>query len=132
MIIAFTTVSAGLAIAALMVISVSRKYREIGILKAMGASNGQILRIFALQGLILSVMGALIGTFVSLALLGWLSGLQTVAASTGRPTDLFPIAFTIGNFLVGNGLAVATGLVASIYPASQASKVDPIEVIRGQ
>ena len=132
MIIAFTTISAGLAIAALMVISVSRKYREIGILKAMGASNGQILRIFALQGLILSVTGALIGTLASLALLGWLSGLKTGAASTGRTADLFPIAFTLGNFLVGNGLAVATGLVASIYPASQASKVDPIEVIRGQ
>ena len=131
MIIAFTVLSAGLAIAALMVISVSSKYREIGILKAMGASNGQILRIFALQGLILSVAGALVGTVASLGLLGWLSGLKSISTTTGRATDLFPIAITLGNFLLGNGLAIATGLVASIYPASRASKVDPIEVIRG-
>ncbi len=131
MIIAFTVLSAGLAIAALMVISVSSKYREIGILKAMGASNGQILRIFALQGLILSVAGALVGTVASLGLLGWLSGLKSISSATGRATDLFPVAVTLGNFLLGNGLAIATGLVASIYPASRASKVDPIEVIRG-
>ena len=131
MIIAFTVLSAGLAIAALMVISVSSKYREIGILKAMGASNGQILRIFALQGLILSVAGALIGTVASLGLLGWLSSLKSISSTTGRATDLFPVAITVGNFMLGNGLAIATGLVASIYPASRASKVDPIEVIRG-
>lgn len=131
MIIAFTVISAGLAIAALMVISVSSKYREIGILKAMGASDGQILQIFALQGLILSVAGALAGTVASLGLLGWLSGLKTISATTGRATDLFPVAITLGNFMIGNGLAIATGLLASIYPASRASKVDPIEVIRG-
>lgn len=131
LIIAFTTASAGLAIAALMVIAVSSKYREIGILKAMGASSGQILRIFALQGLILSVLGALVGTIASLGLLGWLSGLKTVSASTGRTADLFPIVITLGNFLMGNGIAVATGLLASVYPASRAAKVDPIEVIRG-
>lgn len=131
MIIAFTVLSAGLAIAALMVISVSSKYREIGILKAMGASSGQILRIFALQGLILSVAGALVGTVASLGLLGWLSGLKAISATTGRATDLFPVAITLGNFMIGNGLAIATGLLASIYPASRASKVDPIEVIRG-
>jgi len=131
MIIAFTVISAGLAIAALMVISVSSKYREIGILKAMGASSGQILRIFALQGLMLSIVGAAVGTLTSLGLLTWLSGFETVSQSTGRASALFPIVKTWGNFLLGNGLAVATGLLASIYPATRAAKVDPIEVIRG-
>jgi len=132
MIIAFTVISSGLAIAALMVISVSSKYRELGILKAMGASNGQVLSIFAWQGTLLSLIGALLGTLASLALLFWLSRLKTVSVTTGRATDLFPIAITVGNFIIGNGLAVATGLLASIYPASRAAKVDPIAVIRGQ
>jgi ABC-type lipoprotein release transport system permease subunit len=39
---------------------------------------------------------------------------------------------TAGNFLLGNGLAMAAGLVASVYPAWRASRVNPIEVIRGQ
>lgn len=132
MIVAFTTLSAGLAIAALMVMAVTNKYREIGILKAMGATSRQILRIFTLQGLILSLIGAALGTAFSWGLLVWLDGLTTVSATTGRETDLFPIALTWGNFLLGNGLALTTGLVASIYPAWRASRVDPIKVIRGQ
>jgi len=132
MIIFFTTASSGLAIAALMVMSVTGKYREIGILKAMGASGGQILRIFTLQGSILSLLGALFGSLAALALLGWLGSLQTVSTSSGRTSDMFPIALTAGTVLLGNGLAVAAGLAASIYPAWRASRVNPIEVIRGQ
>jgi len=132
MIIGFTVISSGLAIAALMVIAVSSKYRELGILKAMGASNGQVLRIFAWQGTLLSLIGALVGTLVSLGLLFWLSRLKTVSVNTGRATELFPIAITLGNFIIANGLALATGLLASIYPALRAAKVDPIAVIRSQ
>lgn len=132
MIVAFTTLSAGLAIAALMVMAVTNKYREIGILKAMGASSRQILRIFTLQGLILSLIGALLGTLASFGLLGWLGSLKTISATTGKASDLFPIALTWGNFLIGNGLALATGFLASLYPAWRASLVDPIKVIRGQ
>jgi lipoprotein-releasing system permease protein len=132
MIVAFTTLSAGLAIAALMVMAVTNKYREIGILKAMGASSRQILRIFTLQGLILSLIGALLGTLASLGLLAWLGSLKIISATTGKASDLFPIALTLGNFLIGNGLALATGFFASLYPAWRASRVDPIKVIRGQ
>ncbi|MEY4941331.1 MAG: hypothetical protein RIQ93_3066 [Verrucomicrobiota bacterium] len=132
MIIFFTTASSGLAIAALMVMSVTSKYREIGILKAMGATAGQILRVFTLQGSILSLVGAIIGSFAALGLLGWLGSLRTISSTSGRASELFPIAFTPGNFLLGNGLAIAAGLAASIYPAWRASRVNPIEVIRGQ
>lgn len=132
MIIFFTTASSGLAIAALMVMSVTGKYREIGILKAMGATARQILQVFALQGLILSLLGAALGSIAAFTLLRWLGGLQTISPTTGRASELFPIVMTGGNFLLGNGLAVAAGLAASIYPAWQASRVNPIEVIRGQ
>lgn len=132
MIIFFTTASSGLAIAALMVMSVTGKYREIGILKAMGATAGQILRVFTLQGSILSLLGAALGSVAAFSLLRWLGGLQTISPSTGRASELFPIVMTAGNFLLGNGLAMAAGLVASVYPAWRASRVNPIEVIRGQ
>ena len=115
-----------------MVMAVTNKYREIGILKAMGASSRQILRIFTLQGLILSLIGALLGTLASLGLLAWLGSLKIISATTGKASDLFPIALTLGNFLIGNGLALATGFFASLYPAWRASRVDPIKVIRGQ
>jgi lipoprotein-releasing system permease protein len=132
MIIFFTTASSGLAIAALMVMSVTGKFREIGILKAMGATAGQILRVFTLQGSILSLLGAALGSVAAFSLLRWLGGLQTISPTTGRASELFPIVMTAGNFLLGNGLAMAAGLVASVYPAWRASRVNPIEVIRGQ
>jgi len=132
MIIFFTTASSGLAIAALMVMSVTGKYREIGILKAMGATAGQILRVFTLQGSILSLLGAAVGSVAAFTLLRWLGGLETISPTTGRASELFPVVMTTGNFLLGNGLAVAAGLAASVYPAWRASRVNPIEVIRGQ
>jgi lipoprotein-releasing system permease protein len=132
MIVAFTTLSAGLAIAALMVMAVTNKYREIGILKAMGASSRQILRIFTIQGLLLSSIGALLGTLASVALLEWLGSLKTISATTGKASDLFPIVMSWREFLTGNALALSTGFFASLYPAWRASRVDPIQVIRGQ
>jgi lipoprotein-releasing system permease protein len=132
MIIFFTTASSGLAIAALMFMAVTGRYREIGILKAMGATAGQILRVFTLQGSILSLLGSAIGTLTALALLGWLGSLKTISPNTGRASELFPIALTLGHVLLGNGLAIGAGLIASVYPAWRASGVNPIEVIRGQ
>ncbi len=132
MIIFFTTASSGLAIAALMFMAVTGRYREIGILKAMGATAGQILRVFTLQGSILSLLGSAIGTLAALALLGWLGGLKTISPNTGRASELFPIALTIGHVFLGNGLAIGAGLIASVYPAWRASGINPIEVIRGQ
>jgi lipoprotein-releasing system permease protein len=132
MIIFFTTASSGLAIAALMFMAVTGRYREIGILKAMGATAGQILRVFTLQGSILSLLGSAIGTLTALALLGWLGSLKTISPNTGRDSELFPIALTLGHVFLGNGLAIGAGLIASVYPAWRASGVNPIEVIRGQ
>jgi lipoprotein-releasing system permease protein len=132
MIIFFTTASSGLAIAALMFMAVTGRYREIGILKAMGATAGQILRVFTLQGSILSLLGAALGTLAALALLGWLGSLRTISPNTGRASELFPIALTMGHVLLGNGLAIGAGLMASVYPAWRAAGVNPIEVIRGQ
>lgn len=132
MIIFFTTASSGLAIAALMFMAVAGRYREIGILKAMGATAGQILRVFTLQGSILSLLGSAIGTLAALALLGWLGSLRTISPNTGRASELFPIALTLGHVFLGNGLAIGAGLIASVYPAWRAAGVNPIEVIRGQ
>lgn len=132
MIIAFTVLASGLAVASIMVMSVTRKIHEIGILKAMGAKSRQILVIFALQGLAVSLVGAAFGCALGWLLCSGLGRIEVTVSATGRTAQLFPVANEPSYYVLAAGLAVATGLLASLYPAWNASRVDPIHVIRGQ
>ncbi len=132
MIIAFTVLASGLAVASIMVMAVTRKIQEIGILKAIGTKSRQILAIFALQGLAVCTAGAAIGSGVAYGLCSWLGSIQVPVSATGRTAQLFPIANEPFYYGLAVGLALGTGLLASLYPAWNASRVDPIHVIRGQ
>jgi lipoprotein-releasing system permease protein len=132
MIIVFTVVASGLAVASIMVMSVTRKIQEIGILKAIGAKSRQILAIFALQGLAVCTAGAAIGCGVGWALCTALGTIKVTVSATGRTAQLFPVANDPFYYALAAGLAIVTGLLASLYPAWNASRVDPIHVIRGQ
>jgi lipoprotein-releasing system permease protein len=130
LIVVFTTIAAGLGIASILVMVVVSKLRELGILKAMGASRGQILGAFAIQGTLLAAIGGTFGSAAGVALCLFLSRFQTAASVTGRMVGMFPMDLTTGIVLQALAIALAIGFVASLYPALRAARVNPIEVIR--
>ncbi len=131
MITFFTAIAASFAIASILIVLVTNKLREIGILKAMGATRSQIQTIFALQGTLLSAFGGLVGCVLGIALVEGLSRIEVERAGSGRVEGLFPFSLT-AELIIGTMVAsVVIGFIAAMVPARQASRVDPIEVIRG-
>jgi lipoprotein-releasing system permease protein len=115
-----------LGIASVLVVSVVQKSREIGILRAMGATRGQVLRVFLLQGAIVGAAGSVLGLALAWAMI--LLFTTFVRGSDGRP--LFSIALPLSLALQLAVLAVACGVLAAIAPARRAAKMDPAQAIR--
>jgi lipoprotein-releasing system permease protein len=114
-------------IAAVLVVSVIQRSKEIGILRAMGTSRGQILRVFLLQGGLLGFVGSLFGAALgAVALVYWHS-----VARQADGTELFPLVLQESLFVYTALLATATGLLAAMAPAVRAAKLDPVVAIRG-
>ena len=115
-----------LGIASVLVVSVVQKRREIGILRAMGATQGQILRVFLLQGAIVGAIGSVLGVALAVALI-------FVFTSLVRGSDGLPLfAITLAPLLAFQVAAIATlcGVLAAVAPARRAAKLDPAEAIR--
>lgn len=127
-----TVIAAGFSIASILFMSVTSKRREIGILKAIGATRRQIAGIFAIEGTLIGVVGATLGTALGLAIAQWMTTIMILSQFSGRVERMFPIQLTPDMLATPALIAVAIGLLAALYPARQASIVDPIEVIRGQ
>ncbi len=130
LIVVFTTVAAGLGIAAILVMVVVSKLRELGILKAMGATRGQILAVFAIQGTALAAIGGIAGSFAGVGLCLFLGRFRSAASVTGRLVETFPIDLTAAIVARAILIALAVGFAASLYPAWRAARVNAIEVIR--
>ena len=123
----FVALSVAFGIASVLVVSVVQKSREIGILRAMGISRGQVLRVFLLQGGLLALGGALLGSGMgAAALVVWLR-----VARNADGTPLFPLTLEPSLFVTALLLATLTGLVAAFAPALRAARLDPVVAIRG-
>jgi len=123
----FVGLSVAFGIASVLVVSVVQRSREIGILRAMGISRGQILRVFLLQGGLLAFGGALVGCGIGAGALS----LWTTLARNADGTPLFPLEFDSSMLLVALVLATLTGLLAAFAPALRAARLDPVVAIRG-
>ncbi|MDH4482210.1 MAG: FtsX-like permease family protein [Rhodoferax sp.] len=122
----FVGLSVAFGIASVLVVSVVQKSREIGILRAMGISQGQILRVFLLQGGLLGLAGSVLGCGVgALGLVLW----QGMARNADG-TPLFPLVFDPTLFSLALALATVTGLLAAFAPALRAARLDPVVAIR--
>lgn len=124
----FVGLSVAFGIASVLFVSVVQKSREIGILRAMGISRGQILRVFLLQGGLLGLGGSLAGCVVGAAALAvWQ---RTALGADGQP--MVPITLD-DPVLFGAALVLATlaGLAAAAAPALRAARLDPVVAIRG-
>lgn len=118
----FVAMSVALGIASVLAVSVAQRTREIGILRAMGTRRRQMLLVFLVQGAVLGLAGSAVGA---------LAGLGLVAAFNVFGPGLFFIPLPPA--LVPAAMAVATlaGMGAALVPASRASRLDPVEAIRG-
>jgi lipoprotein-releasing system permease protein len=122
----FVGLAIAFGIAAVLIVSVVQKSREIGILRAMGSSRGQILRIFLLQGAVLGLIGSLVGSaFGATAIVLW--GLL-VKNPDGTP--LFPLELDPKLFIASAVLATLSGLIAAYLPALRGARLDPVVAIR--
>ena len=110
---------AGILIMNVMLIAVSQRTTEIGLLKAIGARGGQVLRLFLAESAVLSLIGAAIGLI--LAFFG------TWALARAYPS--FPITISLWSLFAAIGVALLTGLVFGILPARRAAKLDPVQAL---
>jgi putative ABC transport system permease protein len=121
---------AALGIANTMVMSILERTREIGIMKAIGASEGAIKMIFFVEAATIGVIGALLGL-----VLGW--GVTRVANLVVNahlmPEGEMPVSlfyFPIWLILGAIGFSIVISLVAGLYPATRAARIDPVEALR--
>jgi len=115
-----------LGIASVLVVSVVQKQREIGILRAMGATQGQVLRIFLLQGALVGALGSALGVLLAVALIAAFT--TFVRGSDGLP--LFAITLAPAVALRVAGIATLCGVLAAVAPARRAARLDPAQAIR--
>ena len=122
----FVVVAVALGIASVLLVAVVQKSREIGIMRAFGASDRQMIRVFLIQGAILGSLGSVVGSLLG-GLLGAVFG-QSVRNPDGSPT--FPIAVTPNLIASTSLIAIAVGIASAALPAIRATKLDPATVIR--
>ena len=116
---AFGLVVGAIVIMNIMLVAVAERTREIGIRKSLGARRRDILAQFLVESATLSTVGALAGIALGIG------AAQTVAALSPLPATVAPWSLVVGT-LVGAGV----GILAGVYPASRAARLDPIIALR--
>ncbi len=114
----------GIGIMNIMLVSVTERTREIGLRKAVGARNRDIMVQFLVESLFLSLLGGVMGI-----LLGWLIALAIGRIASASGTSLTP-AVSLNAILLATLFSAAVGLFFGIYPARRAALLEPVEALR--
>jgi lipoprotein-releasing system permease protein len=114
-----------------LIMNVIEKRREIAILKAMGATDNGIMSIFMLQGLIIGIIGTMIGIIGGYSLCYILNTYQIIKL----PADVYylshlPVKTKLTDFIIVSISAITISFLSTIYPALQASRLNPVEPLR--
>jgi lipoprotein-releasing system permease protein len=127
----FSLVASGFAIAAVLIVSVLQKSKQIGILKSIGAKRRQILTVFLLEGLGIALIGGVVGALLG-SCIAWILKLfkMPVTRAGAKPEEMFHTVLTWQLIAAALLAAVVATLVAAILPARRAACMNPVEVMR--
>jgi putative ABC transport system permease protein len=106
----------------LMLVSVSERTREVGLLKAVGAANAQILAVFLAEAVLIATAGGVLGL-----LLG-----QGAIAILVAIYPAFPAAPPLWALIAALGLSVGVGALFGVLPARRAARLDPVTALAGK
>jgi lipoprotein-releasing system permease protein len=122
---------AAFAIIGHLVLLVAEKRKEIGILKAIGASNPSISAVFFTVGMTIGVVGTVAGSIVGLTLI-WLQNTFKLIRLAGDvyQIDYLPMKLSTGDFILIIGSTLVISLLATIIPARRAGALQPVDVLR--
>jgi putative ABC transport system permease protein len=110
---------AGILIMNIMLISITQRRAEVGLLKALGAASGQILRLFLTEAALLSLLGAFAGVLIGL--------LGTYVIDRIYPS--FPMAAPLWAIAAAVAVSLVTGLVFGVMPARRAARLNPVQAL---
>jgi lipoprotein-releasing system permease protein len=122
----FVTLVVALGIASVLVVWVVQKQKEIGILRAMGASRLRIMTVFLLQGGMVALGGSVAGSLIAAALVRVFA--RVFVNADGTPMFVPEVGATL--VLTTWAVALFTGLLAAALPARRAAQLDPVAAIR--
>jgi putative ABC transport system permease protein len=114
----------GIGIMNIMLVSVIERTKEIGLRKAVGARDSDILLQFMVESLIIGLAGGILGILLGWGISSVIKGVATFGSTTLNPE------ISVASILMSVGFSVAVGLVFGIYPANRASKLEPVEALR--
>jgi putative ABC transport system permease protein len=109
-----------------MMMSVTERVREIGIMRSIGAQKSEIRRMFLYESIILGVVGAVIGAVLSLGI-GWIVVLAMVGS-----TDYFFLPESLAYIPYAMMVGIAVCILSGVYPAWRAADLDPVEALRAE
>ena len=122
----FVTLVVALGIASVLVVWVVQKQKEIGILRAMGASRLRIMTVFLLQGGMVALGGSMVGSLIAAVLVRIFA--RVFVNADGTPMFVPEVGATL--VLTTWAVALLTGLLAAALPARRAAQLDPVAAIR--
>lgn len=115
----------GIGIMNIMLVSVTERTREIGLRKAVGATDKDILQQFLIESILLTLIGGIIGIIFGASVVGLI-----YLAITSFSTLAWTFAFPLSAVLLGVGVSTLSGLAFGIYPARKAGRKNPIDALR--